>query len=660
MPQNYIDPIVPFFFFPNREDEMLSQMIELKTRFGLRRFGLIFPHKSIRITRFPEPQVYRDFGVLLLRVKNKLAGYDIQVGWWCHTTLKSGKDSPWQKNIGIDGSTSKIAVTCPLDPGFRETFSNNFATVVQIARPFMVQVEDDFGLRHNPARFGCFCPLHLAEFATRQNHYYSREELLKIFNEETPESKQLRLDWASLSRDSLAGFAALIREKVDQVAPETRILFCQPGTADFDGDVTEAITRAFAGKTRPAVRVYGCDYASDSAISLPMTVFHSLYSCQHLPSDFELYSESDTFPHTRFFMSDAKIKSLMAAAFAYGVNDSVFWPVQSLDNPLEEEGYATMFRAERKRFEALKATVKGCRVDGCEILYDPLVNILPGGTRGNYAWANVTGRLGIPHTSANGKVKLLSGKIIENMSDEEIKKLLRGSVFLDGQTAYALSKKGFSKMIGAEVLPGSDPNFWNEGLRDPSLYPNVNGQLMYNMLFFGRVGTEGGAFYQLTPLDRTEIITDFLGLDEKPVLPGMVRYENEMGGRVAITAFDLGSNNSSSSLLNYRKKEIIRQTIEWLGNEPLPVYVKDTPNVFCVFNRSKSNDYAVVTVINLCSDSFDAITLDIAPEWANSVFMLMDSDGEWHQADVVLHGNTLKINVPLPLLDPVNLKFIKR
>lgn len=164
----------------------------------------------------------------------------------------------------------------------------------------------------------------------------------------------------------------------------------------------------------------------------------------------------------------------------------------------------------------------------------------------------------------------------------------------------------------------------------------------------------------MTPLDRTEIITDFLGLDEKPVLPGMVRYENEMGGRVAITAFDLGSNNSSSSLLNYRKKEIIRQTIEWLGNEPLPVYVKDTPNVFCVFNRSKSNDYAVVTVINLCSDSFDAITLDIAPEWANSVFMLMDSDGEWHQADVVLHGNTLKINVPLPLLDPVNLKFIKR
>jgi len=350
----------------------------------------------------------------------------------------------------------------------------------------------------------------------------------------------------------------------------------------------------------------------------------------------------------------------MAAAFAYGVNDSVFWPVQSLDNPLEEAGYATMFRTERKRFEALKVAVKDCRVAGCEILYEPLVNILPGGTKGNYAWANVTGRLGIPHTSANGKVKLLSGKIIETMNDDEIKKLLGGSVFLDGQAAYILSKKGFSKMIGAEVFPGGDPNFWNEGLRDPSLYPNVNGQLMHNRLFFGRVGTEGGAFYQLNPLDRTEIITDFLGLDEKPVLPGMVRYENGLGGRVAITAFDLGSNNSSSSILNYRKKEIIRQTIEWLGNEPLPVFVKDIPNVFCIFNRSKSNDYAIVTIINLCSDTFDAITLNIAPEWANSTFMLLDSNGEWHQADVVLQDYTLKIDVSLPLLGPVIIKFIKR
>ena len=36
------------------------------------------------------------------------------------------------------------------------------------------------------------------------------------------------------------------------------------------------------------------------------------------------------------------------------------------------------------------------------------------------------------------------------------------------------------------------------------------------------------------------------------------------------------------------------QAIEWLGHEPLPVFVKHNPNILCIFNSSKSNDYVVV------------------------------------------------------------------
>ena len=185
---------------------------------------------------------------------------------------------------------------------------------------------------------------------------------MEIFSMTTPESISLRRAWAELSRDSLVGLASLIRKKVDRIAPETRIMLCQPGPADFDGDFTEAVTKAFAGKTRPAVRLYGCDYASDSATRLPGTIFHALYSSQHLPADFELFHESDTFPHIRFFMSANKLKSLMTAAFAYGIDDSLLWPLQMLDNPMEDEGYASMFHSEIKRFEALKTAVKECRV----------------------------------------------------------------------------------------------------------------------------------------------------------------------------------------------------------------------------------------------------------------------------------------------------------
>ena len=127
---------------------------------------------------------------------------------------------------------------------------------------------------------------------------------------------------------------------------------------------------------------------------------------------------------------------------------------------------------------------------------------------------------------------------------------------------------------------------------------------------------------------------------------------------MAITAFDL-NNNSSSAVLNYKKKEIMRQMIEWLGKETLPVFVKHKPNMFCIFNRSKLNDYAVVVIISLCSDPFNSISLDVAPEWVDSRFELLNNDGKWDKIKVGTQGRTIKVETKITLMDPVIIKFNK-
>lgn len=659
---NLVDPIVPFRFYADRKELMLKQMIEIKRFSGLRRFLLTAPMDEIRLKGFPSSQVYNEIGELVKFVKNKLAPYDIEVGWWCAPSLRSGYDGSFQYITDLDGGVSN-ASPCPLDSRFREIFSENVKTVVKIAHPFMIQFEDDYELSWQPptVKFGCFCPLHLAEFAKRQNRQYTREELLNIFSTVTPQSIQLRRAWAELSRDSLASLAGLIREKVDSAAPETRISLCQSGATDFDGDFTEAVTRAFAGKTRPAVRLYGSSYSSDDAASLPDSIFHALYSRQHLPDNFEFFHESDTYPHTRFFMSAAKIKSLMTTAFAYGLDDSLFYATQYLDNPLEEEGYAGMFRDEVKRFTALKVAVRDCQVTGCEIVHKPfghIVNPYKGRqpSSSSNAWVRITGLFGIPHTTVNGKVKLVSGNLIDTMEDEEIKKLLSGAVFLDGRAAYLLYKRGWGEMIGAEVNPGTGANFCYEGIRDTIGFQNIKGKLMYNLIF-APAGSEGGSFYKLQPVDQAEIITDFLDPEEKPVIPGMIRFENKLGGRVAITAFNLNGNRSSA-VINYKKKELVRQTIEWLGKQPLPVFVRNLPNVFCIFNQSKSKGYAVVTIISLSSDTFDSFSLNIAPEWSNSKIELLDREGQWQPALVENPGLIRKVNTSLSIMNPVILRFV--
>lgn len=661
-----IDPIVPVRFFTNRKDKMLQQLIALKKEYGLKRFLLVAPMEDIRLTGYPDRKVYQQIGSTILEVKRALHPYDISIGWWCAPSIRSGYDSRFRYITDLSGYVSDNT-PCPLDPVFREEFSDNVALVVDIARPFAVQFEDDFELSWQPGpkppyvNFGCFCPLHLAEFSKRQERILKREELLELFKKNDDEAIALRRSWAELSRDTLAGFAKLVREKVDKAAPETRISLCQAGVSDFDGDFTEAVTRAFAGNTRPMVRLYGSSYSSDEPVSLPGSIFHALYSRQHLPADFECLHESDTYPHTRFFMSAAKLRSFMTAAFAYGFNDSLLYATQYLDNLLEERGYLEMFKREVKRFSKIKEDVVNAPLAGCEILHLPFAHVaVPyrGGTPGapQNPWINVLGRSGIPYTSKNGKVKVVSGACLKIMSDEEIKSLLHSAVLLDGYAAYILSQKGYGKWIGAEVKPGKDPNFCFEGIRNISRHKNIKGELMYNLIFFPGSSSEGGIFYEIDPDPKAEIITDFLDPEEKPVIPGFIRFENEWGSRVAITAFDLHQ-NKSSAVFNYKKKELLRETIEWLGKEPLPVFINDHPNVFCICNKNVAGKYLIVTAINLSSDESNILSIDIPAGWEKAAVFKLQSEGNWTPLSAKRLDNTITLNTAFKLMEPVVLKI---
>lgn len=663
-----IDPIVPVRFYTNRKSKMLQQLIALKKDYGLKRFLLCAPMDEIILTGFPKAEVYQQIGETVLEVKQALHDHGIDVGWWCAPSIRSGYDRRFQYITDISGRVAANS-PCPLDPVFREEFSNNVALVVNIAKPFVVQFEDDFELSWQPPNninFGCFCPLHLAEFSKRQGRAFKREELLELFMGNDAETILLRRKWAELSRDTLADFARLIRQKVDQVAPQTRMSLCQSGVADFDGDFTEAVTRAFAGNTRPMTRLYGSSYSSDDAGSLPASIFHALYSRQHLPADIECLHESDTYPHTRFFMSAAKIRSFMTTAFAYGFDDSLFYSTQYLDNMLEERGYLEMFKKEAKRFSTIKEAVAHAPVVGCEVLHHPFAHTAvpykPSGSgwggRPNAPlnpWINVLGRFGIPYTTKEGRVKVVSGASIMIMNNAEIDKLLRGAILLDGYAAYLLSQRGYGKLIGAEVTRGRKANFCFEGIRDISRHKNLKGELMYNLIF-AAAGSEGGSFYELIPDPRSEVLTDFLDSEEKPVIPGLIRFENEWNGRVAITAFDL-QGNGSSSVFNYKKKELIREMVEWLGKESLPVFVRDLPNIFCICNKSNAGNYLIVTVINLSSDRATALSIDVAAEWKNATVAQLQSNGRWLPVSVQRKDNTLSLKAELMLMEPVVLKL---
>lgn len=661
---NSLKTTAPFKFYPNRKAEMYRQLIQMKEQYGIGRFLFVGPLEEVRFKGFPKKEVYEEIGEHVKNAIADLAKHDIKIGWWCAPSLRSGFDKRFQYITDLGGAVSDTS-PCPYDPIFNEEFSDNIATVVRIAKPYMIQFEDDYELSHQPpaVKFGCFCPLHLEEFAKREGRSYTREELKEIFEESNAESIRLRRSWARLSKDSLIHLAKKIRQKVDSVAPETVISLCQSGSADFDGDFTNELTAAFAGNTTPTVRLYGSSYSSDSPHGLPGDIFHALHSIQHIPKEYECFHESDTYPHTRFFMSAAKIKSLMLTAFSYGFDQSLFYVTQYLDNPLEDKGYAEMYRREIPRILAIKEAVKNAEVVGCEMIHLPSSHVVVPykGSRpelGLNSWITSLGRFGIPYTSRDGSAKLLAGRAVESMDDAQIKTLLSGGLLLDGVAAESLQKMGYGQYLGVDIVPFKESvQSCYEGLRHPEQYHNIVGDLQYNWIF-APAGTEGGSFYRLETRGTVEVVTDFLDEHEKPVLPSMVRFVNSLGGRIVISAFDLRGNQSSTTL-NYKKKEIVRQNIEWAAGTSLPAFVKNKPNVFCVCNQDKQTKDLILTLINLSSDPTEELELDVAQGTKARAVELMDALGIWKPIAFQQRGRTLQLPLSLVLMRPdlVKIKF---
>lgn len=661
-----IDPVVPFRYYPKEDATMIAQLIEMKEKYGLRKFLLTAPMDEIKLQGYPSNEVYQNIGKQVLYLKEKLSKYDIEIGWWCAPSIRSGPNGNFQYITDLSGKVAD-ASPCPLDPRFKEDFSNNVATVVKIARPFRIQFEDDYELSWQPPNvsFGCFCPLHLAEFSKRQNKEYTREQLLEIFKTESDESIRLRKAWAELSKDTMVAFATRIREKVDKVAPETSICLCQAGCSDLDGNFTEEVARAFAGGNRPVVRLFGSNYGNDNLISLPGTIFHALYSKQHLPSNFECLHETDSYPHTRYFTSANTMKCLLTSIFTYGFDDTLFYATQYLDNPLEDRGYVEMFRDEVARFSTLKRAVKNCEVVGCEIVYDPSSHVLRKYTGGHpsplgNAWTSIMGRFGIPYTTKTSpdNVKLISGRIVELMSDSEIRSILKGGVFLDSIAAEYLYKKGYGSLIGIEHIErGTEANFSSESIRHPEKYASINGRLMYNFIF-SPAGNEGGVFFRIKPMAGSEVVTDFMDTNETAVIPGLVTYENELGGRVGVMAFDL-ARTSSSTLFNYKKKELVKQIVNWLGRKDLPITIINQPNVFCIFSQSNDNKYGIATITNMTADIYSSVDLEVNSEWRNAKVEFLSADGTWKYCETKAE-KIKKVNVVQETLSPIVLRLTKQ
>ncbi|MHA6482781.1 hypothetical protein ACX1C1_12860 [Paenibacillus sp. strain BS8-2] len=644
------DPIVPILFIKNRKEIMIEAMRKLNREAGLRRFILCFPVWDGEATGSAVLQSFQAFGDLVGEVGQALAPEGIEVGWWCSPSLSiellpSSLDAQAHKIMGVDGAVSKGAY-CPLDEQFIASMNVYMKTVVERGRPPYIFFEDDYELSNQGiVRFGCFCPLHMKRFSKLVGKEVSREELEAQFRLGGDQAVEYRKVWANLMRDSLVELAAGMRRAVDEIAPETRMALCQPYVCDVDGNLTEDVAKALAGTTKPLVRLFGSDYSSDQADQFATLTFHMLHSKQTLGEDFELIHESDPFPHSRFFFSATKLRALISLALFYGLDGSLSYVTQYTDGPLEEEGYFRMIARNRAFFTELKRSVEGYRMVGPHLLYRPQAHVHRP-IVGNHphvlvtsAWASVLGKMGIPYTAQAGKGPvMICGEHILDLSDAELRELLSsGGVFLDGLAAMYACRRGYGDLLGVNVTELEAAlldTLVSERLTELDEWTDPGaGTTMYFTNLAQAVQQYSSVFHIACQHPEVLVMSEFWNDVEEAIVPAVTLYENSLGGRVAVMAYDL-QQNVSASIFNYKRKEQIRGITEWLGRSKLPVYAAKAPNVFVSAQEHPETGDKLIAVYNLSLDPLEQVSLTIDASWSKPYVHRLQEDGVWTLLDL--------------------------
>ena len=630
-----MSPFVPVSYKMLGEEGTCDELRRINAATGLRRFFLCGPcFNDVMFGPFPD-ELYAKIGKSVAAVKRGLAGTDIEISWWCSPSIRYFSDFPSIEDS--EGHKSQDNKKCPLD----EAFAADYAAKVQMvakARPAMICIEDDFTLSWGRGLNGgaCYCKRHLGEFAKRYGRALTAKEIAAAFRSRSAENLAVRRAFADTVRESLVSLAHKVRAAVDEVDPSIRIMVCEAGGADKDGDAIEAVARAFAGGTRPAVRPRGAIYGAETTpASIPPAIAHAVWTLERLPDDVETFYEADVYPHNRFFSSASQLMSLMAGATMAGTDDFLFYCLQYLDDPLEDPGYANAFLALKPRLDAVRSFIieREAKLSGARIYWraeDLSLTRGYGYSHGQQlGWGSyLLAKFGVPYTTrVGGGPVLLLGEVAETMADDEIREILSGGVLMDGPSAALLARRGFGDLIGADVAPiKGRPRIVDERIR-PEAGCKSRGRRM-NAFYVFSAGSEGTAerFVRLTPHEGTEVWGDYYGVDGNVSMPSVVFSRNRLGGRVGIVAMSL-IGNRSSGLYNLRKQELVRNLLEKLSADSIPVSAAGVPGIWLLALVSADGKEMLLMVNNLSGDEREGVRLAFSGAWQGAEIARLGDNG---------------------------------
>jgi len=574
--------------------------------------------------------------------RNRLAEMGLECGVLVQATIGHGwqldEMFPFQPYTNLtDGQ--EIQVCCPYDEAFREHFRRQFATIAA-HKPAMIMVDDDFRLMFRDGR-GCACPRHMAEFNRRAGTNMTREELYQHILGCSDENKRLADIFIETQGDAIIGAARVYREGIDSVDASIPGSFCLCGNAgEFALDAAEILK----GQGMPTIiRLNNGAYTPQGPHEFSRVMHRAALQAALIRDKTDIMlAETDTCPQNRYSTSAHFLHSHYVATILVGVKGAKQWITRLSAYELKSGmAYRKILSDHAGFYEKLMELVPQAEPLGCRI---PLLDrpTYFGDDKGVHedGWhACVLERLGLPlyFSEKDGGTAFLSGNADAKFTDEELRTLLSGSVFLASDTAQHLIHRGLGEYLGVSVRP------WKGAALS---YERVEGQCE-------TVQKDCRELVILDPTVQTVSTVFHLenGRKELPLFPGVTLFKNALGGTVVVFAgtpkakFDIGA---IFSFLNESRKVQMVKLLRAVGQ--LPVYFAGDEEMF-LHAAKLPGDRLMCTFFNLGCDPCAIIPLCVDRR-VKTVERLMP-DGSFTSCEFEQEADQLNVHASCNTLDPL-------
>ncbi|MBQ8657876.1 MAG: hypothetical protein IJ506_01975 [Clostridia bacterium] len=461
------------------------------------------------------------------------------------------KHFDWEHLVDINGGESNCG--CPIGKKFRENTGKRLQYWAR-TKPDVIWFDDDFRMHgHNygdltkiiGSSFYCYCDEHIRLFNEKYNTNYTRESLVEEILKEG-EPTWARNAYLRFIGDTMAETAEWMGDVIHKESPKTRValMTSMPDVHATEWRDWKRTLDGFEPNYKPLLRSHFGVYCEND----PREAMYSYPRYEQLKAqlkkayggEIDYCPEIENTPFTVWSKS-GNMTAYQIALSAFMGSQGITLSLYDLNGGafFEEPTYREVLKKEKPFVNKLfNLDLRGAKSLGVMIPTDPESG-LRYRTKSGEGFSQLRGegryiheyllKIGIPccyrtPEELEGGVVVLDRYTANFLSDEELKKVLSGSAFIDYGAAQVLIERGFSSYIGISGFEGN------------------NQKIIQSEVFTKRKREDGtyicvpcrvpnGKWSKANLLDGAEVLSQFVPADGEKV-PGLVWFDNPYGGKV--------------------------------------------------------------------------------------------------------------------------------